>query len=230
MSERTVRLAKHEAKKRKRSGQARSYMAALAQLAAENGHGDWTAYEKVLQAAPDPAPDFRVRLAPPAGEAKIISVFLRDVLPYHGLDNAQWQSATEEERTQLVVDFAHWSRHTRDDFTNYIVDITESNVEHGILASRAPSNERAAASDVVDFVVEVESRATGLKEQIGVQLADLLELHGMSLDEWEHARHEEQEALVQEAAMWQKRSKGDLGGYFADVVSGLDQGEGNAPR
>lgn len=232
MSERTVRLVKHEAKKRKRSGQARSYMAALAQLAAENGHGgDWAAYEKVLLAAQDPAPDFRIRLTPAAGEEKMISVFLRDVLPYHGLDEGQWPSATDEERAQFVLDFAHWSRRKRGDFTAYSAEITESNVAQGVpAAGGAPAQALAASSGAPDFVVEVESRATGKKEHIGVQLADLLELHGMSQAEWDEAGHEEQESLVEEAALWEKRSKGDLGGYFAEVVSGLDQGEGHAPR
>jgi len=237
MSERTVRLVKHEAKQRKRSGQARSYMAALAQLAAESGHlgengqGDWAAYEKVLRAAPDPTPDFRIRLTPPAGEEKVISVFLRDILPYHGLDRGQWQSATDEERVQFVIDFAHWSRRKRGDFTAYNAEITESNVEHGVPAGgSAPKQARAASSGVPDFVVEVESRATGKKEHIGVQLADLLELHGMSQAEWDEVGREEQESLVEEAALWEKRSKGDLGGYFSEVVSGLEQGEGDAPR
>lgn len=232
MSERTVRLAKIEAKRRKRSGQARSYMAALGQLAAENGHGgDWGAYEKVLLAAPDPAPDFRVRLTPPDGDEKVIAVFMREILPYHGLDESQWQAASDEERVQFVLDFALWSRRKRGDFTAYSAEITESNVEHGVPAGGSvPEQPGAASSGAPDFVVEVESRATGKKEHIGVQLADLLELHGMSQAEWDQAGQEEQESLVEEAALWEKRSKGDLGGYFAEVVSGLDQGEGNAPR
>lgn len=232
MSERTVKLVKHEAKKRKRSGKARSYMAALAQLAAENGHGgDWAAYEKMLLATPDPTPDFRIRLTPVDGEEKMISVFLRDILPYHGLGEGQWQSATEEERAQFVLDFAHWSRRKRGDFTAYGAEIAESNVEHGVPASgSAPEQAPAASGSAPDFVVEIESRATGKKEHLGVQLADLLELHGMSQAEWDVAGQEEQESLVEEAALWEKRSKGDLGGYFTEVVSGLDQGEGNAPR
>ncbi|MFC5511025.1 hypothetical protein ACFPOU_07790 [Massilia jejuensis] len=231
MSERTVRLVKHEAKKRKRSGQAHSYMAALAQLAAENGHGDWAAYEKVLLAVPDAAPDFRIRLVPAAGEAKMIGVFMRDILPYHGLDESQWQAAADEERVQFVLDFALWSRRKRGDFTGYRAEITESNVEHGVeAAGPAPAQGHQAPSSAPDFVVEVESRATGKKEHIGVQLADLLELHGMSQAEWDEAGHEEQESLVEEAALWEKRSKGDLGGYYAEVLSGLDQGEGSAPR
>lgn len=237
MTERAVRLVKHEAKKRKRSGQARSYMAALAQLAAENGHlgvngqGDWAAYEKVLLAAPGPTSHFRICLTPPAGEKKMISVFLRDLLPYHGLDEGQWQAATEDERAQFVLDFALWSRRKRGDFTAYAAEITESNVEHGVPAGGSvPEQPPAASGSAPDFVVEVESRATGKKEYIGVQLADLLELHGLSQAEWDEAGQEERESLVEEAALWEKRSKGDLGGYFAEVVSGLDLGEGDAPR
>lgn len=231
MSEHTVRLVKHEAKQRKRSGQARSYMAALAQLAAENGHDDWAAYEKALLAVPEPAPDFRIRLVPPTGEEKVISGHLRQILPYHGLDEGQWQAATPEEREQYVLDFALWSQRKRGDFISYRVEITESNVEHGVdVARAAPAQERPVASGEPEFVVELESRATGQKEQIGVHLADLLELHGISQAEWDDTGHDEQEAFVEEAALWEKRSKGDLGGYFAEVVSGLDQGEGDAPR
>lgn len=234
MSERTVRLVKHAAKQRKRAGQARSYMTALAQLAAENGHGDWAAYEKALLAEPDPTPDFRVRLQPPAGEVRVISVFLRDILPFHGLDEAQWRAAPLDERVQFVLDYALWSRRKRDDFVSYSAEILESNVEHGTTA--APEDQRHAAPaaggdrTAPDFVVELESRASGQREQIWVQLSDLLELHGLSQAEWDEAGQEEQESLVEEAALWEKRSKGDLGGYYAEVVSGLDQGEGSAPR
>lgn len=206
-------------------------MAALGQLAAENGHGDWAAYEKVLMAAPDPVPDFRIRLVSPAGEAKIIGVFMRDILPYHGLDDSQWLAAPDEERAQFVLDFALWSRRKRGDFASYRAEITESNVEHGADAGRAaPAQAEPVSTGEPEFVVALESGATGKKEQIGVYLADLLELHGMSQAEWDVAGHEEQEALVEEAALWEKRSKGDLGGYFTEVVSGLDHGEGSAPR
>lgn len=234
MSERTVRLVKHAAKQRKRAGQARSYMTALAQLAAEHGHADWAAYEKALLAEPDPIPDFRVRLQPPAGEARVISAFLRDILPFHGLDEAQWRAAPLDERAQFVLDYALWSRRKRDDFVSYSAEILESNVQHGTTA--APEELRHAVPEAgghrtaPDFVVELESRVSGKREQIGVQLSDLLELHGMSQAEWDEAGLEEQESLVEEAALWEKRSKGDLDGYFAEVVSGLEKGEGNAPR
>lgn len=234
MSERTVRLVKHAAKQRKRAGQARSYMTALAQLAAENGHGDWAAYEKALLAEPDPIPDFRVRLQPPAGEVRVISVFLRDILPFHGLDEAQWRAAPLDERTQFVLDYALWSRRKRDDFVSYSAEIMESNIEHGTTA--APEEPRQVLAptggdrSAPDFVVELESRASGKKEQIGVQLADLLEFHGIEQADWDGAGQEERESLVEEAALWEKRSKGDLGGYYAEVVSGLDEGEGSAPR
>lgn len=231
MSERTVRLVKHEAKQRKRFGQARSYMAALAQLAAENGHEDWAAYEKVLLAVPEPASDFRIRLVPPTGEEEVISGYLRQILPYHGLDEGQWQAATPEEREQYVLDFALWSRRKRGDFISYRAEIIESNVEHGVeVAGAALAQLPTQSSDALDFVIELESRATGIKEHVSVQLADLLELHGMSQSEWDEAGREEQESLVEEAALWEKRSKGDLGGYFTEVVSGLDQDEGDAPR
>lgn len=238
MSERTVRRVKHVAKQRKRAGQARSYMNALAQLAAEHGHGDWAAYEKALLAEPDPIPDFRVRLQPPAGEERVISVFLRDILPFHGLDEAQWRSAPIDERVQFVLDYALWSRRKRDDFISYTAEILESNVEHGTAAAQAEQRHAlpAQASDrgVPDFVVELESRATGKREQIGVRLADLLELHGIELADWENAGQGERESLVEEAAMWEKRSKGDLGSYFTQVLAGLDdsddQGESPTPR
>lgn len=231
MSERTVRLVKHEAKQRKRSGQARSYMAALAQLAVENGHSDWAAYEKVLLAVRDPLPDFRIRLVPPAGEAKMIGVFMREVLSYHGLNESQWHAAPDEERVQFVLDFALWSRRKRGDFNAYGAEITESNLEHGVpVAASVPAQAPAVQTSVADFVVEVESRATGKKEHISVQLADLLELNGLSQTEWDEAGQEERESLVEEAALWEKRSKGDLAAYFAEVVSGLDLGEGDAPR
>ena len=231
MSERTVRLVKHEAKRRKRSGQARSYMAALAQLAAENGHEDWAAYEKVLLAVPEPAPDFWIRLVPPAGEEKRISGHLRHILPYHGLDEDQWRAATPEERKQYVLDFALWSRRKRGDFISYRAEITGLNVEHSVeVAGTAPTQVRPEPSGAPEFVVELESRATGKKEHVGVHLADLLELHGMSQAEWDAAGRAEQESLVEEAALWERRSKGDLGGYFTEVVSGLDQNEGDAPR
>lgn len=234
MSERTVRLVKHAAKQRKRAGQARSYMTALAQLAAEKGHDDWAAYEKALLAEPDPTPDFRVRLQPPIAEVRVISVFLRDVLPFHGLDEAQWRAAPLDERAQFVLNYALWSRRKRGDFVSYSAEILESNVEHGTTAApQEPRHAVPAAGDdrtAPDFVVELESRASGKREQIGVQLADLLELHGLSQAEWDEAGQEEQESLVEEAALWEKRSKGDLGGYYAEVVSGLDEGEGSAPR
>jgi len=229
VSERAVRLVKTVAKQRKRAGQARTYMGALAQLAAENGHDDWAAYEKALLAQPDSPPDFRVRLQPAVGEARMISVFMRDILPFHGLDEAQWRAAPIDERAQFVVDYALWSRRKQDDFVSYAAEILESNVEHGTTDARGEQNKATPAAERTlgdpDFVVELESRATGTKEQIGVQLADLLEHHGIEQADWEHAGQEERETLVEEAALWVKRSKGDLGSYFTEVLSGMDDGE-----
>lgn len=238
MSERAVRLVKSEAKQRKRDGKARTYTGALTQIATENGHGDWAAYEKALLAEPDPTPDFRVRLQPPAGEERLISIYLRDILPFHGLDEAQWRKTSIDERVQFVVDYALWTRRKRNDFVSYTAEILESNVEHGTAAAQKAQNQAMPATEgapsAPDFVVELESRTTGSKEQIGVKLADLLELHGMELADWYDAGHEEREALVEESALWEKRSKGDLGSYFTQVLSGMDdsedRGESSAPR
>ena len=86
----------------------------------------------------------------------------------------------------------------------------------------------SAGGGPADFVVELESRADGRKEIVGVQLVDVLEFHGLVLADWEGSDRQEQEALIEEVALWSKRSAGDLGSYFSQVVSGFDGEEEGA--
>lgn len=236
MADREVELAKSEAKKRKRSGRAKSYMTALAQLAAENGHDDWASYAKALAAVPGPIPDFRVRLVG-GGNERTITSSLRSVLAFHELDEARWTQVSPTERVQYILEFALSSRRERGDVATYTAEVIESNVLSVVVPDAGPSVVEAPApgsanAGQADFLVEIESQASGRKEWIGVQLADLLEFHGIGPVEWESSGREEQESLIEETALWAKRSTGDLGVYFSQVVSGLEGEEegGDAPR
>jgi hypothetical protein len=236
MSDREVDLARREAKRRKRSGQAKSYTAALAQLAAENGHNDWASYAKALAADPGRAPDFRVRLVGAGGEERTLALSMTRVLGFHDLDEAGWERLPPAERLQHVLECALSSRRERGDMTHYTAKLLESNVSSVEIPGfaqpdRAPAP-RGAGADPTDYVVELESRADGQKEQVGVQLVDVLEFHGIALADWEGSGRAEQESLVEEVALWSKRSAGDLGSYFSEVVSGFDgEEEGrDAPR
>lgn len=236
MSDRDVDLARQEARRRKRAGQAKSYTAALAQLAGENGHDNWTSYAKALAAVPDQVPDFRVRLVGPDGE-KTFGLSLSRVLTFHELDESAWARLSAAERVHEILECALSSRRERGDMTRYSADLIESNVPSVLVASLQPTPSVVPASgradsDPADFVVELERRDDGAKERVGVHLKDVLEYHGLALADWESSGGEEQEALVEEAALWTKRRSGDLGGYFTQVLSGLDGDEesGEAPR
>lgn len=224
MGERDVELARREAKRRKRSGQASSYMAALAQLAAENGHDNWALYAKALALLPEQAPDFRVRLVGPSGE-KAAVISLKSVLAFHELDEAGWERLSPAERVRDILECVLSARRERGDMTRYSAELVESNVPSVVVAGLpqqpglAPDSGGAGPAD---FVVELERRQDGTKEQVGVRLDDLLEFHGLALADWESSGREEQEALVEELALWAKRSAGDLGAYFSQVVSGFD--------
>lgn len=226
MSDRDVDLAKQEAKRRKRSGQAKSYTAALAQLAAENGHDGWASYAKALAAEPGRAPDFRVRLVGASGEERTFSLSMTRVLGFHDLDEASWEQLPPAGRLQHVLECALSSRRERGDMTRYAASLLESNVPSVVIPGGTQPNrasgDRGAGTGPADFVVELESRADGKTEHVGVQLVDVLEFHGMVLADWEANGREEQEALVEEVALWSKRSAGDLGAYFSQVVSGFD--------
>jgi len=226
MGDREVEKARQEARRRKRSGQAASYTAALSQLAAENGHKDWASYAKALAADPGPAPDFRVRLVSADGQEKAFTLSMKGVLVFHDLDETGWELLAPAERVQHVLECALSSRRERGDLAPYAAALLESNVPSVVVPTRDVGGEPA------DFVVELESRADGRKEHVGVQLADLLAFHGMTPAEWESSGREDREALVEEVALWSKRSAGDLGSYFSQVVSGFD-GEndaGDSPR
>jgi hypothetical protein len=232
MSDREVDLARQEAKRRKRVGQAKSYTAALAQLAAENGHDDWTSYAKALAAVPGRAPDFRVRLVGAGGEERTFTLSLARVLAFHDLDQASWELMPPAARLQHVLECGLSSRRERGDTVHYTATLLESNVPSVVVPGfakpgRAPAVAGANAGPA-DFVVELESRADGQKEQVGVQLVDVLEFHGIALADWESSGREEQESLVEEVALWSKRGAGDLGSYFSQVVSGFDGEEEGA--
>lgn len=225
MGERDVELARREAKRRRRSGQASSYMVALAQLAAENGHDSWALYAKALAALPERAPDFRVRLVS-AGAEKVMGLSLSSVLAFHELDETSWGRLSPAERVRDILECALSSRRERGDMMRYSADLVESNVPSvdvkGVQQQpTAVSTSRGTRS--ADFVVELESRDDGTKEQVGVQLEDLLEFHGLAMADWESSGRQEREALVEEVALWVKRSAGDLGAYFSQVVSGFDE-------
>lgn len=226
MSDRDVDLARQEAKRRKRSGQAKSYTAALAQLASENGHDDWTSYAKALAADPGRAPDFRVRLVGAGGEERTFALSMTRVLQFHGLDEASWKQAPPAARVQHVLECALSSRRERGDMTHYTAELLESNVPSVVVSGPAQAAHAPATlgggGGPVDFVVELESRADGRKESVGVQLVDVLEFHGLVLADWEGSDRQERETLVEEVALWSKRSAGDLGSYFSQVMSGFD--------
>lgn len=226
MGDREVEKARQEARRRKRSGQAASYTAALSQLAAENGHKDWASYAKALAADPGPAPDFRVRLVSADGQEKAFTLSMKGVLIFHDLDETGWELLAPAERVQHVLECAVSSRRERGDLAPYAAALLESNVPSVVVPTGGARGEPA------DFVVELESRADGRKEHVGVQLEDLLEFHGLALADWESSGREEREALVEEVALWTKRSSGDLGTYFSHVVSGLggEEESGEAPR
>lgn len=239
MAERDVEKARREAKLRTRSGQSKSYMRALNEIAAENGfggkngNGDWAEYLKALAAmAPQPQ-DVRVRLVAADASERTAGIALQQVWAYHDINEAQWSDATQHERLQLVFEYALSSRREHGDLERYTPELIESNVPtltvppggQGTLAHFG-----CGSAEGVDFTVVLESRSTGKKEIVGVQLADLLEFHGLGQADWDASSYEEQEALVEESALWTKRGAGDMAGYFAEVVSGLDQGEGSAPR
>lgn len=236
MSDREVALARQEAKRRKRTGQAKSYTAALAQLAAENGHDDWTSYAKALAAIPGRAPDFRVRLVGAGGEERTFTLSLARVLGFHDLDQASWERMPPAARLQHILECALSSRRERGDIVHYKATLLESNVPSVVVPGleqpgRAPAPPGAGAGSA-DFVVELESSAGGQKEHLGVQLVDVLEFHGIALADWEGSGREEQESLVEEVALWSKRGAGDLGSYFSQVVSGFadDEEGGETPR
>ncbi|MGX9221740.1 hypothetical protein ACWV27_25585 (plasmid) [Massilia varians] len=235
MGEKLLKKAKDEAKTRKRAGHAAKHTAALKQLAAENGYEDWATYARVLAAQPDPAPQLRVRLISPNGEAREATSTLRQVLTFHDLDEQQWCEATPEERVSLVLECALSMRRTKGDMTPYTALLVESNIPsvvvHGQSVAR-PNDHVPGALGEPDFVVVLESRESGRKEAVGVQLADLLEFHGIDHAEWESSAQDEQVLLVEEVALWGKRSAGDLTSYFSEVVTGLGrEGEfGTVPR
>lgn len=236
MSDREMDLARQEAKRRKRSGQAKSYTAALAQLAAESGHDNWASYAKALAAVPARAPDFRVRLVGAGGEERIFTLSLARVLGFHDLDEASWERMPPAARLQHVLECALSSRRERGDIVHYTATLLESNVPSVVVQGleqpeRAPATP-SASTGPADFVVELESHAGGQKEHVGVQLVDVLEFHGMALADWESSARGEQESLVEEVALWSKRSAGDLGSYFSQVVSGFagDEEGGEALR
>jgi hypothetical protein len=235
MAERDVEKAKREAKLRARSGQAKSYMRALSQLATENGYGNWGEYSKVLAAMPPRPPDIRVRLVAAGGRERFMGIELEKVFAFHELDEAQWNHLAHKDRLQLVFEFALSTRRERGDMDRYTPELIESNVAT-LTVPTGPHEDLAmeigAGVAEADFMVALESSANGKKAIVGVQLADLLEFHGLSQADWEASSPEEKEALVEESALWTKRSTGDLGGYFTEVVSGLDEGEGegSAPR
>lgn len=235
MGEKLLRKVKEVAKTRKRTGHAATHTAALKQLAAENGYEDWAAYAKALAAQPDPAPQLRVRLVSPSGEAREVTSTLRHVLTFHDLDEQQWREATPEERVSLVLESALSMRRTKGDMTPYTAELVESNVPSVVVPGQSvarPHDQVPGASGEPDFVVVLESRESGRKEAVGVQLADLLEFHGIDHAEWESSTQDEQELLVEEVALWGKRSAGDLTSYFSEVVAGFgEEGEsGAAPR
>lgn len=236
MGDREVEFARKEAKRRKRSGQAKSYTAALAQLAAENGHDDWAAYAKALAADPGPAPDFRVRLVGRGGDERTFALSLKRVLDSHGLDEASWEPVSPAVRVQHVLECALSSWRVRGDMTNYTAELIESNVPSVVVTVPVQADHAPVSADArggkSDFVVELESRSDGQKEHIGVQLADVLEFHGIDLVDWESSGREEQETLVEEVALWSKRSAGDFSSYYSQVLSGLDGEEegGDSPR
>lgn len=233
-NERAVNLAKHEAKKRTRSGQAKSYMVALAQLAAENGHANWEEYRKVLEASPMPIPDYRVRLVSSDGHDKTVSVLLKDVLTFHGVSADIWEQEPVNEQQQYVNEYALWSRHKLGDFTAYTAAILEANVKTDSFqeVAKEPQQSQAAVTADMDFIVELEIPGSGKKESIGVLLSDVLELHGLSQEDWRGSGRLEQGTMVEDAALWSKRSKGDLTRYFTEVIRGFDEGdeENNHPR
>lgn len=223
MGERQVELARREAKRRKRAGQASSYMVALAQLAAENGHDSWALYAKALAAVPDRAPDFRVRLVGPGGE-KAFGLSLKRVLEFHEMDEASWDRLSPTERVDHVLECALSSQRERGDMARYTAELVESHVP-SVVVTGLPQHAgqmAAAGSGPADFVVELERREGGAKEHVGVRLDDLLVFHGLALADWESSGREEQEALVEEVALWSKRGAGDLRTYFSQVVSGFD--------
>lgn len=225
MGEKLLKKAKDEAKKRKRSGHAATHTAALNQIAAEHGHDDWAAYAKALAAQPDPAPQLRVRLVAPSGEAREVTSTLRHVLTFQDLDEQQWREATPEERVSLVLERALSMRRTKGDMTPYTAELVESNVPSVVVPGQSVARQHdqvPGAPCEPDFVVALESRESGRKETVGVQLADLLEFHGIDHGEWEASGQEERELLVEECALWQKRSVGDLSSYYSEIVSGLD--------
>ncbi|MBY0240059.1 MAG: hypothetical protein K2X55_12160 [Burkholderiaceae bacterium] len=236
MSDRDVDLAKKEARRRKQSGKAKSYTAALAQLAAENGHDDWTAYATALAAEPGPAPDFQVRLVSAGRNERTLVLSLKRVLSVTGVDNASWEQMLPAERVQHVLDCALSSRRARGDMTRYNAELIESNVPSVVASGLAQAGQvrmsLGADGSQPDFVVELESRSSGVKEHVGVPLVELLEFHGIVPADWECSGREEKESLIEEMALWSKRSSGDFGAYFSQVVSGFDGEDepGDSPR
>lgn len=225
MSDRDVDFARQEARKRKRSGQAKSYTAALLQLATENGHEDWASYSKVLAATPDRAPDFRVRLVGAGNEERTIGLSMKRVLEFHEMVDSAWMQLAAEERVHHVLECALSTRHERGDMARYVATLIASNIPS--VPSEVESVDRARASqgintDPADFTVELESRANGKKEHIDLRIADVLEFHGMAMAEWEGSGRQERESLVEEVAIWSKIGAGDTGSYFSQVVSGFD--------
>ena len=188
MAERDVEKARREAKLRTRSGQAKSYMRALNQLATENGYGNWAEYSKVLAAMPPQPPDIRVRLVAAGGRERFMGIELEKVFAFHELDEAQWNHLAHEDRLQLVFEFALSRRRERGDMERYTPEVIESNVPP-LTVSTGRHEEQAVEAGAgvadADFTVALESSTGGNREIVGVQLADLLELHGLSQADWE---------------------------------------------
>jgi hypothetical protein len=233
MAERDVDKARREAKLRVRSGRAPSYMRALNQLATENGYGNWAEYSKVLAAKAPQLPDIRVRLVTAGGRERFVGVELAKVLDFHELDEDQWNHFAHQDRLQLVFEFALSTRHERGDTDRYTPELVESNVPSlTVLTERHGEQVVKTGADVTspDFLVTVENTTSGTREVVGVQLADLLELHGLNLVDWEASSPEEKEALVEESALWAKRSTGDLSSYFTRSYLALMKARGKEAR
>lgn len=122
----SIARARQEAKKRSRTGEI-GYLKALEQIAVEQGFEKWVDMRKDREANPLPRrqPDFVVHLTPKGKSEVEVEVrgFMKNVLEFSAIDQAEWDQSTRDEREQLVIEYALGTRHQKGDFADYYAEV-----------------------------------------------------------------------------------------------------------
>jgi hypothetical protein len=224
---------KQEAKRRKKAGLVKSHTDALNQIAVERGFPNYTALKDSVERGETGAGDYQLRIESlVTGEEEAVDMFQSAVLRHHGLDEAEWQRESVDVRAVMVKDLALWIKRKRGDFSEYSVKIIAGlpgHEEPGAAGAQS-TIEQAVESSPADFLVRLESRVSSQVETVEVHLAEVLEYHGLSADEWDRAQANEREGFVEDFVIWTKRRSGDFAEYFVDLISGVEPGgEASAP-